>query len=121
KPEASVPERTPRLLDRSNLIRSKPALLKRQSEFRLPHQNGGIDMLASMAGSDDCPGTAIPGGNYTAAAPFIGSGDTTGANDTVTRLQYYYYYGEDASGPDQVYSFTLTGRGPNPQIEVSAT
>ena len=76
-------------------------------------------MLASLAGNDDCPGRSIPGGSYTASAPFIDSGDTTGANNTVTHLPYYYSY--DAHGPDHIYSFTLTGRGANPRIEVSTT
>lgn len=99
------------------------SLLKRQSKFRLPHQKGSFDLLAPLAGNDDCPGRAIPGGNYTAAAPYIDSGDTTGANDTVTRAYYidYVYYNYDAFGPDHVYSFTLTGRGSNPKIEVSTT
>jgi hypothetical protein len=121
KPEVSVAGRTARPIVRS-MPSSNPALLKRQSNFLLPHQKGNFAMLAAFAGSDDCPGSTIPGGNYTAAAPYVHSDDTTGANDTVTRLNgYYYYYNYDARGPDQVYSFTLTARGPNPQIEVSTT
>jgi hypothetical protein len=122
KPEVNVAGRTTRFLERLNKSCSSPDLLKRQSEFRLPHQTGSFDMLAALGGNDDCPGRAIPGGTYTAAAPYIDSGDTTGANDTVTRFPgFYYYYSYDASGPDHVYSFTLTGRGPNAQIEVSTT
>jgi len=121
KPEVSVAGRTTRLLERLNKNCSNPALLKRQSEYRLPHQKGSFDMLATLGGNDDCPGRAIPGGDYTAAAPYVVSNDTTGANDTVTSLHSYYYYSYDAHGPDHVYSFTLTGRGPNPQIEVSTT
>ena len=124
-PPVSVAGRGTRLLDRLNRDSSNPALLKRQSRFRLPHQKGNFDILAAFSGNDDCPGAIIPGGNYAAAAPYIGSGNTIGANDTVTHLQYYsyyyYYYSADASGPDQVYSFTITGLGPNPQIEVSTT
>ncbi len=119
KPEASVAGRTARVLPRLNNSSSNPALLKRQSEFRLPHQKGSFDMLAALGGTDLCPGRTIPGGTYTAAAPYTDSGDTTGANDTVTSLPYYYTY--DAQGPDHVYSFTLTGRGSNPRIEVSTT
>ncbi len=78
--------------------------------------------ITVAGGNDDCPGRAIPGGTYTAAAPYSDSGDTTGANDTVTNLaSFYYYYNYDANGPDHVYSFTLTGRGLNPEIKVSAT
>jgi hypothetical protein len=125
KPEAIVAERRARLRERLNLRFSTPALLKRQSAYRLPHQKDGSAMPAAVAGLDECPGRAIPGASYTAAAPYVDSGDTTGANDTVTRVFfnsfYYYYYSYDALGPDHVYSFTLTGRGPNPQIQVSTT
>ena len=112
-----------RLRERPIKNSSNPALLKRQSEFRLPHQKGSFNSLTppALAGTDECPGGTIPGGNYTAAAPYTNSGDTTSANNTVEHLFYYYYYSLDASGPDHVYSFTLTGRGPNPQIEVSTT
>ncbi len=119
--EASVALRTAKRLDRLNKSCSNPALLKRQSAFLLPHQQGTFDPLAPLGGTDDCPGRAIPGGNYTAAAPFIDSGNTTGANDTITHVYYYYYYNFDAHGPDHIYSFTLTGRGPNPRIQVSTT
>lgn len=122
KAEACVVEQGARLPEKLNKSCSNPALLKRQSEFLLPHQKTGFNMLAAFAGNDDCPGRIIPGGNYTASAPYIDSGDTTGANDTVTSLaSYYYYFDYNAHGPDHVYSFTLTGRGPNPQIEVSTT
>jgi hypothetical protein len=123
KPEASVAVRIARRLERLNKSFSNPALLKRQSEYRLPHQKNNFDMLDAVAGLDDCPGRAIPGGTYTTGAPYTDAGDTTGANDTVSSLPsfYYYYYGYDAHGPDHVYSFILTGRGPNPQIKVSAT
>jgi hypothetical protein len=122
KPEVSVAGRGARFLERLNLSSGNRALLKRQSKFRLPHQKGSIDLLTPLGGTDDCPGRPIPGGNYTAAAPYIDSGDTTSANDTVTSFaSYYYYYSYDAHGPDHVYSFTLTGRGPNPRIEFSTT
>lgn len=120
KPEGSVAGRTVRLLERLNKNCSNPKLLKRQSQFLLPHQTGSFDLLTTLGGNDDCPGRAIPAGNYTAAAPYIDSGDTTGANNTVNRI-VGYYYNYDAFGPDHVYSFTLTGRGPNPQIQVSTT
>src|SRR5256885_14892137 len=51
KPEASVAERTARRLERLKLSSSSPALLKRQSEFRLPHQKGSFDMLATLVGN----------------------------------------------------------------------
>src|SRR5207247_8440405 len=97
RPEASVAGQNARLLERLNISGSNPALLKRQSEFRLLHQKGSFDDLA-LAGLDDCPGRIIPGGNYTAAAPYSDSGDTTGANDTVSHVGYYYYYNFDTPG-----------------------
>src|SRR5205085_698500 len=105
------------LLEKLNKNYSNPQLLKRQSKFRLPHQRGDFALLPAVAGDDDCPGRPILGGNYTAAAPYINSDNTTGANDTVTSIPsfYYYYFSYSANGPDQIYSFTLTGRGPNPQ------
>jgi hypothetical protein len=123
KPAASVAERTARRLARLRTGLINPALLRRQSAFLLPYQKGNSDMAIKVAGgSDDCPGRPIPAGTYTAAAPFTDAGDTTGANDTITSLSgFYYYYSYSAHGPDHVYSFTLTGRGPNPQIVVSTT
>ncbi len=121
KTEVNVPGRGAGFFKSLNRGCSNPALLKRQSEFRLPHQNGNFAALVALAGNDDCPGSRIPGGSYTAAVPYSDSGDTTGANNTINRIQYYYYYNVDALGPDHVYSFTLTGRGPNPQIQVSTT
>jgi hypothetical protein len=86
KPEVSVAGRGTRLLERLNGRLSNPALLKRQSKFRLPHQKGSLNMLDALGGTDDCPGGPIPGGSYTVAAPLVVAGDTTGANDTVTSL-----------------------------------
>jgi len=102
---------------------SSPSLLKRQSEFRLPHQQGSFATPAPFLGKDDCPGFTIPGGNYPASAPYTDSGDTTGANNTVAAF-YMYSFGYqtvESFGPDHVYSFILTGLGPKPQIEVSTT
>jgi hypothetical protein len=121
EPEVSVPGRGARLLERLNRSSTNPALLKRQSKFRLPHQMGSLNMLAALGGTDDCPGATVPGGSYTAAAPLVVAGDTTGANDTVTALPSYYYSNYGAHGPDHVYSFTLTSRGANPQIDVSTS
>ncbi|HEU4479641.1 MAG TPA: hypothetical protein VFR80_14080 [Pyrinomonadaceae bacterium] len=123
KPEVNVAGRGMRLLDWPNKTCSSPALLKRQSKFLLPHQRGNFALLTALAGNDDCPGRSIPGGTYTAAAPYIDSGDTSGANNTV-RTFYMYSFGYqtlNSHGPDHIYSFILTGRGPNPRIEVSTT
>ena len=124
KPQVRVIGQEARNPAKLNLNRSQRALLKTQSMFRLPHENGSFDLAAALE-NDDCPGRAIPGGDYSAAAPYINVGDTTGANDTVTRTQaysyYYGYYSYDTHGPDQIYSFFLTARGPHPLIEVSTT
>jgi hypothetical protein len=106
------------LLEKLNKRYSKPELLRRQSSFLAPPQKNNI--ISAFAGSDDCPGAPIPGGTYTAAAPYTDSGSTAGANNTVNRLIGYYYYSYDTPGADQIYSFTITGLGPNPQIRVSA-
>ncbi|MCA1622543.1 MAG: VCBS repeat-containing protein [Acidobacteria bacterium] len=66
------------------------------------------------------PATRSRQDTYTAAAPFTDSGDTTGANNTV-RVLGDFYYSYSAEGADHIYSFTLTGRGQNPQIQVSTT
>src|SRR5262249_53090540 len=98
-------------------------LLKRQSEFRLPHQKSSFDMLGPLGGNDDCPGRPISGGTYTVEVPYVDSGETTGANNTVNDLYGYNggYYSVSTSGPDHIYSFTLTNLGANPQIQVSAS
>ncbi|GEM_PF-2798543 len=123
QPQPSVAGPTAKFPDRLNSCGSKPDFLKRQSEYRLPHQKGSFDILSLLGGNDDCPGRAIPLGTYTAAAPYIDSGDTTGANDTVSVIcgGYYCYYSSGAAGPDQIYTFTLSARGANPQIQVTAT
>jgi hypothetical protein len=122
KPQARVIGKERRNPAKLDLSLSKRALLKRQSTFLLPHQSnsGGLTPLSAF---DDCPGLSIPAGNYPAAATYIDSGDTTGANNTVSSV-YMYSFGYQTigtAGPDHVYAFTLTGRGPNPQIEVSTT
>src|ERR1700738_1960554 len=60
KPEVSIAGRTTRLVETLNKNGSNPALLKRQSKFLLPHQKGSLGMLSTLAGNDDCPGSAIP-------------------------------------------------------------
>ncbi len=111
-----------RLLERLNKNRSNPELLRSLSNYRLPFETVVDNTISQLAGGDDCPGTIIPGGNYTAAAPFTDSGNTTGANNTVGSVCGAYCYSYlDTPGPDQIYTFTITGRGANPRIEVSAT
>jgi len=51
--EASVAGQNARLPEKLNKKISNPALLKRQSEFRLPHQKSTFDTLATFAGTDD--------------------------------------------------------------------
>ena len=123
KPEVSVAGRTARLLERLNKSCSTPELLRRQSNYLLPYQESKYSIISELAGGDNCPGSAIPAGTYTAAAPYTDSGSTIGANDTVSDHNCFYtYYGySNAPGPDNIYSFTLTARGANPQIQVSTT
>ena len=123
KPEVSVTEQTASLLEKLNSNCGKPKLFQPRSNYRLPLQKSKYNIISELAGGDDCPGTPIPGGTYTAAAPYTDSGNTTGANDTVFNHNCYFnYYGNDSSaGSDQIYTFTLTGRGANPQIKVSTT
>src|SRR5215813_6824888 len=111
--------RPPRKLNGNGSTRS---LLKRQSQFRLPSQNADGN-LTPLGGGGVCPSRAIPGGTYTAAAPYTDSGDTTGANNTVNAFYCYscFYLTVDTPGPDHVYTFMLTDRGPNPKIEISTT
>src|SRR5215468_3189693 len=74
KPKPMVPRPAARVSERLEITGSKRALLKSQSEFRLPHQANNEDIVKPLGGFDDCPGRVIPGGNYTAAAPFVDSG-----------------------------------------------
>ena len=119
KPESSVAGQNVRLLERLNKSCSKPELLRRQSNYLLPYQKSKYNIVSELAGGDNCPGNPIPAGTYTAAAPYTDTGNTTGANNTVRFLDTYYS-AYAANGPDQIYSFTLTGRGSHPQIQVSA-
>ncbi len=120
KPEVSVAGQTANFLEKLNKNRNRAELLRRQGNNPLALQKSKYsNIISEFAGGDNCPGNAIPSGTYTAAAPFTDSGNTTGANNTVKFLYYYYSYSAD--GPDHIYSFTLTGRGANPKIEVSAT
>ena len=121
KPEVSVTGQTANILEKLNKNRNRAELLGRQGNNPLALQKSKYsNIISELAGGDNCPGNAIPSGTYTAAAPFTDSGNTTGANNTVKLLDFYYY-NSTADGPDQIYSFTLTGRGANPKIEVSAT
>ena len=100
---------------------SRPEFLRREGSYRLPHQKGGLDISAFTGGNDNCPGAVIPSGTYTSASPFTDTGDTTGANSTVNFLHYYYYANYNVSGPDLVYTFTMTSRGALPEIRVTPT
>ncbi len=114
-----VSKRAQELVKKLNAACSKPELLRRQSDYRLPTQEKAFNMVELFAGADACPGAAIPAGSYTSGAPFTDTGNTTGANSTVTFVQdgcFEYYV---TAGPDHIYSFTMTARGANPQIRVA--
>src|SRR5262245_37324638 len=105
-----------------NMSFSSRSLLKRQSEFRLPHQNASEGSLATLAGPDDCPGKPITPGTYTSAVPFVESGNTTGANNTINSMYAYCAYSTvGTGGPDHIYSFTLSAKGAHPQIQISTS
>src|SRR5262245_43144717 len=105
-----------------NMSFSSRSLLKRQSEFRLPHQSASNVSLAPLGGPDDCPGKPITPGTYTSAVPFVDSGDTTGANNTINTMYAYCAYSTiGTSGPDHIYSFTLSAKGAHPQIQISTS
>jgi hypothetical protein len=90
-------------------------------DYLVPHKRGSVDLVAAFTGADDCPGAAITKGLYTATTPYTDTGNTTGANNTVGLLQYYYYYNFPMSGPDLIYSFTITSTGANPEIRLTPT
>lgn len=119
--DAIVPEDSAKLRERLKDGKTSK-LLKRQSKFRLPHQTN-LNLVPALADNDDCPGRPVAGGSYPATTPYTEVGDTTGANNTVNAFYCYscFYITVATPGPDHVYSFILTDRGPNPKIEVSTT
>jgi len=83
-------------------------------------RNSRFDLVSFFTGGDNCPGRPIPDGSYTVAAPFIDTGDTSGANSTVSRVSYYYYFFYyNVKAADLIYSFTITSRGQAPEIRVT--
>lgn len=102
-------------------IHCKPELLRRKTNYFLPHQKRTFDVVSAFAGNDNCPGTPIPAGTYTQANPWVDSGTTAGANDTVGTANCFYSYYSYFTNPgrDVAYSFMITARGPDPQIRVT--
>lgn len=101
-------------------------LLRPHRNFLWPNQRSLQTADTSNVGGDNCPGTPIKQGVYTAANPFSDSGDTTGANNSVSFVAtscYYYYwcYGYGTNGPDHVYSFTLASRGDSSELTVTTS
>ena len=91
----------------------------RSGDRSRPFTGDAVLPSPNLTGSDDCPGTPIPPGAYTAASPYVDTGDTTGANNTVTVVIPYYSYA--SQGPDKIYSFVVTSIGANPEIKVTTT
>ncbi|MEP6703371.1 MAG: hypothetical protein ABJB34_01045 [Acidobacteriota bacterium] len=83
----------------------RPESLRSRNQSLL-FTTGALSSARTMTASDDCPGTPIPAGAYTAASPYIDTGDTTGANNTVTTVSPYYSY--NSYGPDRIYSFVTS-------------
>lgn len=77
-----------------------------------------FDQASQLAGADNCPGLPVSPGMYTQGSPFVDSGVTTGANNTVDALGDPYWNFQYVHGPDHVYSFTILARGPDPKIQV---
>lgn len=116
--------RQARIIERWKSYNTKPDFLRRQSDFSLPRQKGNLELVDKLTGNDNCPGSAIPPGTFTPAAPFTDTGDTAGANNTVNELPYYgyyYQYSYSVTGPDLVYSFTLISHDASPEIRVTPT
>src|SRR5215204_638064 len=81
KTEVSITGQTTRLVERQDNSLSKPELIRRRNNNLFSHQKSKYsNIISELAGGDNCPGNAIPGGTYTSAAPFTDSGNTTGAN-----------------------------------------
>jgi hypothetical protein len=121
--ESKVPTRVAQqateIVSKLNKACSKPELLRLQTGYMLPHQKSNVNLVDEFAGGDACPGVAIPGGTYTAAAPFQDTGSTTGANNTVNNIGATCSDYAQVAGPDHIYSFQLSARGANPQISVT--
>jgi hypothetical protein len=101
---------------------SKPELLQRQSEYRLPGQAASFNMVELLAGADNCPGAPIAPGTYTAANPFTDTGNTTGANSTVNWIvESCNGFYSQVAGADHIYSFKIASLGPNPEIRVTTS
>src|SRR5215475_13697938 len=92
QPEAQTTTGKPQSPQKLNMGRSSRSLLKRQSEFRLPHQSVNDGSVTVLGGPDDCPGKPITPGTYTSAVPFVESGNTTGANNTINSMYAYCAY-----------------------------
>ncbi|MGB7210337.1 MAG: VCBS repeat-containing protein [Pyrinomonadaceae bacterium] len=113
--------RAAELVKKLNAACSKPELLRRQSNYRLPHQKGEFNMIELLAGSDNCPGAAIPAATYTVGAPFTDTGTTVGANSTADFVQVGCSDYSQVAGPDHIYSFKISARGAAPQIRFTTT
>ncbi|HRI02151.1 MAG TPA: carboxypeptidase regulatory-like domain-containing protein [Pyrinomonadaceae bacterium] len=88
---------------------NKKSLLDRINEKRRAFRsvNTPVESQAVMfAGTDGCPGTAIPAGTS-----FADTGTTIGSNNTVTSVQSGCSNYTTVAGPDQVYRFTLPALG----------
>lgn len=112
---ASVPREADTLPRRRDV---RPQFTQSRDQGSAPAA-GALISAQAMTGSDDCPGTTIPSGAYTAASPYVDTGDTTGANNTVNQVVPYYSY--NSHGPDRIYSFVVTSIGPDPEIKVTTT
>jgi len=121
KSDAGVAVRSAGPVEKPATRSAGPNLLNGQGSLLVPRFQNETNSINDLTGTDNCPGTAVPAGTYTAAAPYQGAGNTTGANNTVGVIcpSYYCYYSyQDVSGPDHLYTFTLTDRGTDPKIKI---
>jgi hypothetical protein len=100
---------------------STPELLRSQAKFRLPNGGEGLELARTFAGGDACPGNAVPAGNYTVGSPYLDSGTTVGANNTVTSIQAGCSNYLTNPGPDHIYSFKISARAAAAQISMTTT
>jgi len=116
-----IAQRASEIVAELNQKCSTPELLRRQYSFRLPGQPWEANLVEMLVGGDNCPGTTVPGGVYTVGSPFTDTGSTTGANNTVSSVQAGCSDYTTNAGPDHIYAFKITARGPSASIQMTTT
>ena len=120
-PAAPVAQGTAAIVADLNQRCTTPDLLKRQTNFRLPHQEWKYDLVSAFVGGDNCPGATVPPGTYTTGTPYTDSGSTVGANNTVTSIQTGCSNYTTVAGPDHIYAFKISALGAAPTISMTTS